>query len=103
MEDSPKVIAEPIDGWMIAMNDEVGKRAAPGAVFRFGRKAMSGTYPVVEICQPGFSAGTQHFRPFETEEQVREFLVRLGFTERPRIEDQLAPRWTPAGESANTR
>jgi hypothetical protein len=86
MEDSPKVIAEPIDGWMIAMNDEVGKRAAPGAVFRFGRKAMSGTYPVVE-----------------TEEQVREFLVRLGFTERPRIEDQLAPRWTPAGESANTR
>ncbi|MBN3839259.1 hypothetical protein [Burkholderia sp. Ac-20349] len=92
-------VSEPIDGWVIAMNDEVGKRAAPGAMFRFGRLPLSGSNrPVVETCQPGFSAGTQYFMPFESEAQVREFLLDLGFTERARVTDQATPRWTPAGE-----
>ncbi|HKT97090.1 MAG TPA: hypothetical protein VJS30_11205, partial [Paraburkholderia sp.] len=61
----------------------VGKRAAPGAVFRFGRKPLGGSHlPVVETCQPGFAAGTQFFMPFETEGQVRKFLTGFGFTER---------------------
>ncbi|HKT97935.1 MAG TPA: hypothetical protein VJS30_15600, partial [Paraburkholderia sp.] len=61
-------VDEPLDGWVIAMKDEVGKRAAPGAVFRFGRKPLGGSHlPVVETCQPGFAAGTQFFMPFETE------------------------------------
>jgi hypothetical protein len=50
------------------------------------------------MLQPGFSAGRQHFMPFETEEQLREFLLGVGFVERPRVEDQTTPRWTPAGE-----
>lgn len=32
-----KIIREPVDGWMVRMNDEVSKRVLPEAVFRFGR------------------------------------------------------------------
>lgn len=81
------VVREVADGWLIAMNDEVGKRAAPGAFFRMGRMSMDGRHPVVETLQPGWSAGTQHFMPFKDEAEVREFLLGLGFTE--------LPRWTP--------
>lgn len=81
------VVREVVDGWLIAMNDEVGKRAAPGALFRMGRMSMDGRYPVVETLQPGWSAGTQHFLPFKDEAEVREFLLGLGFIE--------LPRWTP--------
>ncbi|KVD29912.1 hypothetical protein [Burkholderia ubonensis] len=35
-------VREPIDGWLIRQNDEMGKRAAPGCLFRFGRVAMDG-------------------------------------------------------------
>lgn len=80
----PKVIREPIDGWLIAMNDEVGKRAAPGSVFRFGRMSTDGKYPVVEIQQPGWAVGTRYFVPFKDEGEVRAFLLDLGFTEQPR-------------------
>lgn len=45
------IVREVVDGWLIAMNDEVGKRAAPGAVFRMGRMSTDGRYPVVETSQ----------------------------------------------------
>lgn len=78
------ILREVVDGWLIAMNDEVGKRACPGSVFRFGRK--SGDYPLVETFQPGWSVGTQHLMPFRDEEEVRAFLLGLGFTEKPRVD-----------------
>ncbi|MBH9724830.1 hypothetical protein KDX27_35035 [Burkholderia cenocepacia] len=81
------IVREVVDGWLIAMNDEVGKRAAPGAVFRMGRMSTDGRHPVVETLQPGWSSGTQYFMPFRDEAEVREFLLGLGFTE--------LPRWTP--------
>ncbi|WP_321897341.1 hypothetical protein [Burkholderia cepacia] len=79
------VIREPVDGCLIRMNDEVGKRALPGCVFLFCRMSMDGTHPVVEMRQPGWSAGTRYFVPFKDEAAVREFLLRLGFTEMPRV------------------
>jgi hypothetical protein len=81
------IVREVVNGWLIAMNDEVGKRAASGAVFRLGRMSMDGQHPVVETLQPGRSSGTQYFMPFKDEAEVREFLLGLGFTE--------LPRWTP--------
>ncbi|WP_241295894.1 hypothetical protein [Burkholderia stabilis] len=81
------IVREVVDGWLIAMNDEVGKRAAPGAVFRMGRMSSDGRYPVVETRQPGWSSGARYFMPFKDETEVREFLLGLGFTE--------LPRWTP--------
>ncbi|WP_321820900.1 MULTISPECIES: hypothetical protein [unclassified Burkholderia] len=89
-----KVIREPVDGWLIRMNDEVGKRAVSGCVFRFGRMSMDGRYPLVEMRQPGWSAGAQHFHPFKDEAAVREFLLGLGFAEMPRVPPgEDTPRW----------
>lgn len=79
-----KFVREPVDGWLIAMNDETGMRAVPESIFRFGRVATGGRPPLVEILQPRFCAGTRHFQPFEDEEAVRTFLTGLGFTEQPR-------------------
>ncbi|WP_232448919.1 hypothetical protein [Burkholderia ubonensis] len=67
------------------MNDEVGKRAVPGCVFRFGRNSANGDHPLVEMLQPGWSAGLRYFVPFKDETSVREFLIGLGFTEMPRV------------------
>ena len=81
------IVREVVDGWLIAMNDEVSKRADPGAVFRMGRMSTDGRYPVVETRQPGWSSGARYFMPFKDEAELREFLLGLGFTE--------LPRWTP--------
>ncbi|MDV3102905.1 hypothetical protein [Burkholderia cenocepacia] len=81
-----KIIREPVDGWMIRMNDEVGKRVVPGSVFRFGRvTSLNDGRPLVEILQPGWTRGLRYFDPFNDEAGVRAFLVGLGFTERPRV------------------
>ncbi|ABO60365.1 hypothetical protein Bcep1808_7490 (plasmid) [Burkholderia vietnamiensis G4] len=95
-----KVIREPVDGWLILMNDEVGKRAAPGCLFRFGRTASDGMHPLVEMLQPGWAAGTRYFVPFRDEAGVREFLLGLGFTEMPRvIPGESTPYWNLDGKS----
>ncbi|MBN3729479.1 hypothetical protein G3N98_00825 [Burkholderia sp. Tr-20390] len=86
-----KVIREPVDGWLILMNDEVGKRAAPGSIFRFGRTA-EGNHPLVEMLQPGWAVGSRHFVPFKDEAAVREFLTGLGFKEMPRVTSGT-PNW----------
>ncbi|AMU19216.1 hypothetical protein A3203_38985 (plasmid) [Burkholderia cenocepacia] len=81
-----KVIREPVDGWMVRMNDEVGKRVVPESVFRFGRvTSLNDGKPLVEILQPGWTHGLRYFVPFNDEAGVRAFLVGLGFTERPRV------------------
>jgi hypothetical protein len=74
------------------MNDEVGKRAVPGSVFRFGRTSMDGKHPIVEIKQPGWAVGTRYFVPFKDEGEVRDFLIDLGFIEQPRANADT-PRW----------
>ncbi|MBN3761178.1 hypothetical protein G3O01_10145 [Burkholderia sp. Ac-20365] len=89
-----KIVREPVDGWLIRMNDEVGKRAVPGCLFRFGRMSMDGRLPVVETYQPGWTVGTQYFLPFKDESALRAFLLGLGFEERPRVaQGDGTPLW----------
>jgi hypothetical protein len=87
------IIREPVDGWLIRMNDEVGKMAVPGSLFRFGRTSFGRNLPLVETYQPGWAVGTQHLMPFNSEDGLRQFLLGLGFTERERVTND-APRWT---------
>ncbi len=95
MEEDPKIIREPTDGWLIRMNDEVGTRACAGSMFRFGRRSMDGNYPVVETYQPGWAVGTRYFVPFADEQAVRTFLLGLGFTECRRVTpDTTTPEWS---------
>lgn len=77
------VIREFDNGWMLAMNDEVGKRVIPGSVFRFG--AHFDGHPVIEFYQRGSTEGMRSFLPGETEASVRSFLVSVGFVEARRF------------------
>ena len=95
------VIREPVDGWLIRMNDEIGKRAVPGCLFRFGRMSTDGAHPVVEVRQPGWEVGTRYFVPFKDENAVRGFLLGLGFTEMPRVVSaESTPHCTLEDESS---
>jgi hypothetical protein len=77
------------------MNDEVGKLAAPGGTFRFGRLSMDKRFPLVEMRQPGWMVGARNFHPFKDEDEVRTFLAGLGFTEHPRVESgEKRTLWT---------
>lgn len=77
------------NGWMLAMNDEAGKKVVPDSLFRFGRQFDG--HPVIDFWQREGASGLRVFLPNETENGVRAFLLDLGFTEARRYDSQGDP------------
>lgn len=77
------------NGWMLAMNDEAGKKVVPDSLFCFGRQ-FDGR-PVIDFWQREGGSGLRGFLPHETENSVRAFLLDLGFTEVRRYDPQGDP------------
>lgn len=84
-----KVYREFDEGYVVLMDDQVGKRAAPGSVFRFGVRFQGN--PCVEMHQPGGTSGVRRVFDGETEDSIRAFLVGIGFEERPRATPEDCP------------